>query len=201
MGRNAGLTPLVANRAKTERDLVNEPELIIGMDVLRRLRLYLALREGKMYVSPSTGPAVGNIIQPYSQEFQAAMLTRLDTILTTRPDDAAALNDRCFWRGIAKQNLDGALADCDKSLALEPGTPATLDSRAFVLYQQGKYQDAVKGYDAALEADSRQAPSLFMRGLSKGKLGDTPGKDADIAAAAKDDPNVQAEFKRIGIED
>jgi hypothetical protein len=39
-GRNADRTPLVADRAKTERDLINGPELTIGMDVLRRLRLY-----------------------------------------------------------------------------------------------------------------------------------------------------------------
>jgi hypothetical protein len=40
-----------------------------------------------------------------------------------------------------------------------------------------------------------------MRGLTKGRLGDQPGKDADVALANKDDPNVEAEFKRIGIED
>ncbi|HWY61633.1 MAG TPA: aspartyl protease family protein [Rhizomicrobium sp.] len=200
MGRNGDLTPLAADRTKTERDLVNAPELIIGMDVLRRLRIYFAFQEGKMYVSPSSAPQLG-AVQPYGPEFQAAMLKRLDTIIAASPDDASALNDRCFWRGIAKSDLDGALADCDKSLKLEPGVPATLDSRAFVLFQQEKYQDAVKGYDAALQADAHQAPSLFMRGLAKGKLGDTSGKDADIAAATKDDPSVPAEFKRIGIED
>jgi hypothetical protein len=32
-------------------------------------------------------------------------------------------------------------------------------------------------------------------------LGDPSGKEADVASARAADPNVQAEFKRIGIED
>jgi predicted aspartyl protease len=201
VGRNADRTPLVADRAKTERDLINGPELTIGMDVLRRLRLYIAFQEGKMYVSPSSAPPEGVGTRPYSKEFLAAMLERLDTLVAASPNDAGNLNDRCFWRGIAKTDLDGALADCDKSLALEPGTAAVLDSRAFVLFQQGKYPEALAGYNAALAADSKQAPSLMMRGLTKGKLGDSAGETADIAAAKADDPTIEAQFKRIGIEE
>jgi predicted aspartyl protease len=200
MGRNGELTPLAADRTKTERDLVNTPDLIIGMDVLRRLRLYFAFQEGKMYVSPASAPSL-SAVQPYGPEFLAAMLKRLDTLLAESPNDAAALNDRCFWRGIAKTDLDGALDDCDKSLRLEPGMATALDSRAFVLFQQGKYQEALNAYDAALAVDPHQAPSLLMRGYARAKLGDLAGKDADIAAARKDDPNILAEFERIGIED
>jgi predicted aspartyl protease len=201
MGRNAELTPLVADRAKTERDLINGPELTIGMDVLRRFRIYFAFQEGKMYVSPSSTPPGDVGIKPYSKEFLAGMLARLDTLVAASPNDAGNLNDRCFWRGIAKTDLDGALADCDKSLALEPGTAAVLDSRAFVLFQQGKYPEALAGYNAALAADSKQAPSLMMRGLTKGKLGDMAGENADVAAAKADDPTIEAQFKRIGIEE
>jgi tetratricopeptide (TPR) repeat protein len=199
MNRNIDPRPLVADRAKTERDLVNEPELILGMDILRRLRLYFAFREEKLYVSPSVTPAGG--VQPYTPDFLAAMLKRLDELIAAAPNDAADLNDRCFWRAIAKSELESALADCDKSLTLEPGKAQTLDSRAFVLYQQGKYDEALAAYDLALQSDPNQAPSLLMRGLTKGKLGDETGKQADIALAKKDDPNIEAEFKRIGIED
>jgi hypothetical protein len=198
MNRNIDPQPLVADRTKTERDLINQPDLILGMDVLRRLRLYFAFEEGKMYVSPSSRPS--GEPAPFTPEFVAAMLERLDTLLAESPNDAATLNDRCFWRAIAKSELEGALADCDRSLALEPGKSQTLDSRAFVFFQQGKYDEALQGYELALKADPRQAPSLWMRGLTKGKLGDEAGKDVDVALAKKDDPNVEAEFRRIGIE-
>ena len=199
MGRKADLTPLVRDRTRTERDLVNEPELILGMDVLRRLHLYIAFQEKKIYVSPpSLALPPGATVQPYSPEFLTAMLARLDKAVAANPNDANTLNDRCFWRAIAKTDLDMALADCDKSLTLAPRA-ATMDSRAFVLFQQGKYPDALAGYDAALAAEPNLAPSLWMRGLIKGKLGDAAGKTADMASATKIDPNIAAEFKRIGI--
>ena len=199
MGRNLDLTPLVGDRTKTERDRVNAPEVILGMDVLRRLRIYLAFKEGKMYVSPSSALPVGTTVQPYTGEFLTARLQQLDGAIAASPDDAVALNARCFWRAIAKTELDGALADCDKSLRLAPGVAATLDSRACVLFQQGKYQDALTAYNAALAADANLASSLWMRGLIEEKLGERAGKDADIAAARADDPNIEVEFKRLVI--
>jgi hypothetical protein len=37
-------------------DIPSAPQLIIGMDVLRRLRLYMAFGESKLYVSPASTP-------------------------------------------------------------------------------------------------------------------------------------------------
>ena len=38
-------------------DVANAPQLIIGMDVLRKLRMYMAFGEGKLYISPASAPA------------------------------------------------------------------------------------------------------------------------------------------------
>lgn len=199
MGRNAGLSPLVRDRTKTERDRINAPEMLLGMDILSRLHLYIAFGERKIYLSPATAPAAAEI-KPYPKEFLASVLGRLDNLLASSPDDATILNDRCFWRAIARTELAGALADCDKSLKLEPAAPETLDSRAFVLFQQGRYPEALVAYDAALAADPHLAPSLLMRGYTKARLGDENGKNADIASARARDPSIEAEFKRIGID-
>ena len=54
MGRNEERQQLVGSRAHTERDLIKMPELIIGMSILRKLHVYMAFKEGRLYVSPAS---------------------------------------------------------------------------------------------------------------------------------------------------
>ena len=54
MGRNEERQQLAGNRARTEKDLIKMPELIIGMNVLRKLHVYMAFKEGRLYVSPAS---------------------------------------------------------------------------------------------------------------------------------------------------
>jgi predicted aspartyl protease len=54
VGRNMDKAQLVGNRAKTEKDLIRVEDMIIGMDVLRKLHIYIAFGERKMYVSEAS---------------------------------------------------------------------------------------------------------------------------------------------------
>ena len=54
MGRNESRQQLVGNRARLEKDLIKMPELIIGMNVLRKLHVYMAFGERRLYVSPAS---------------------------------------------------------------------------------------------------------------------------------------------------
>jgi predicted aspartyl protease len=56
MGRNADKSQLVGDRTKSEKDLLNVPDMIIGMDVLRQLHIYIAFKERKMYISQASMP-------------------------------------------------------------------------------------------------------------------------------------------------
>jgi hypothetical protein len=47
--------PLVGDRAKSERDLFDVPDMVIGMNVLRKLHMYIAMNENKLYFSDATG--------------------------------------------------------------------------------------------------------------------------------------------------
>lgn len=60
---NMDRTELVGSRAKTERDLSTVPEMSLGMDVLRQLHLYMAFKEGKLYVS-KLSPAAASPAPP-----------------------------------------------------------------------------------------------------------------------------------------
>ena len=200
IGRDLSRASMTDSRAKSERDMLDLPDMIIGMDVLRKLHIYIATKENRLYISDATvqTPEVAaeaaalRTSEMRSLFHQHAILDiqNSDAALAAAPQDAAALNNRCFARAVIKVDLDKALDDCDQAIKLKPSNAPLLDSRAFVLYQQGKFQDALQAYNAALAVNDKLAPSLLMRGYTKGKLGDAAGKDADIAAAAKIQPNV-----------
>ena len=114
------------------------------------------------------------------------------------PGDPEALNTRCWVRGVLDTELPAALADCQQSLTVRPTSAETLDSLAFIYFRQGRFDDALTQYNAALTADPKQTPSLFMRGIVKLRLGDASGQD-DIAAATSADKNVAGQFAGWGV--
>ena len=179
------------------------PKMIIGMDVLRHMHISLAFRDKKMYVTAATGTVTAaRAPVPAALSPQQRLARQIDIMgaqIAANPADADLWNGRCFLRGQARTDLDTALADCDQALKLKPGTVAYLDSRAMILYLQGKYQESLDAYNAALKVDPRFAASLLMRGYAKGQLGDQVGKTADIAAAKAAQINIQARFQDLGI--
>ena len=214
---NPGLTlipDMMGREAQSSADLnrpvralagAGAPKMIIGMDVLRRMHLYFAFKEKKLYITPASNlqPVVSTAPRPAlsPQQRLANMLAVVSAQIAANPGNAELWNARCFLRGQARSELDAAISDCDQALKLQPGTVAFLDSRAMVLYLQGKYREALDAYDAILTRDPKFAASLLMRGYARGKLGDQPGKDADIAAARASQLNIQARFQDMGIID
>ncbi len=204
---------VTGSRTQREGDRINTPEILLGMNVLRQLHVYFAFKEDKMYVTPTAPPdeaqrarmetalnayTAQRAVTPagkaaYKRTVEARLKAR-DAYIATHPDSAADLNNRCWDRASIKMNLEGALADCEQSLKLRPGDASTLDSMGFALYQMGKYQEAVSAFDAVLKVDANHPTSLLVRGHAKGKLGDTAGMAADLAAAKAMDGTVEANF-------
>ena len=186
------------------------PDLIIGMDVLRKLHLYMALGENKIYLSRASETTDAAKALQASLQPQAALQARfrqiaikaigdMDRIIAQDPRNVPALNERCYMRAALKSDLDLAAADCDQAVRLRPKDAAILDSQAFLFYQQGKYRDALDVYNRVLALNPKSAPSLFMRGYTKGMLGDAAGRDADIQAATRAMPDVQRSFQQYNI--
>ena len=118
--------------------------------------------------------------------------------LADHPDDPVLLARRCLMRGLAKTDLDAALDDCNRAIALKP-MAGYRGQRALVFYLKGDYRAALTGYDEALAADPILGSSLLMRGMTKGKLGDAAGKDKDVAAAQALDANIITCYRDFGI--
>ena len=112
--------------------------------------------------------------------------------------DAVVLLSRCHVRAIV-DDLQAALADCNKSLRLAPAVPAALGSRGLVLLKLGRFDEAIADYDAGLKLYAKGANSLYGRGVAKRKKGDVAGGDADIAAAKAIKPDVADWHAKWGV--
>ena len=66
VGRNADRTALVSSRAQSEKTQMNASvaDMIIGMDVLRKLHVYIAFAEKKLYVSQVSNAPAAPVTQP-----------------------------------------------------------------------------------------------------------------------------------------
>jgi tetratricopeptide (TPR) repeat protein/predicted aspartyl protease len=128
-------------------------------------------------------------------------IDQFDHWIAVHPVDSSlgqALNGRCWARALWGQELQAALADCDRALRLAPNSPIVLDSRGLVHLRLGDLDKAIADYDAALALRPKNAWSLYGRGLAKLKKGVKDAK-ADIAAATAIDPTLSEEAKRHGI--
>jgi predicted aspartyl protease len=192
--RMGGSSTETGSRIPTGEPGVKLPELILGMDIMRHLHMYFAFKEKKLYVSAAaTAP-----VQPVAPG-QSQMLSTLDKTISLSPKNAGLLNSRCFQRSLQNTKLDGALADCEASLHARPSSAEILDSKGFVLYRLGRYQDALDVYNTALKLNPKSASSLYMRGQTKRKLGDIAAGDADIAAATAINAGVQKTYRDAGV--
>lgn len=73
------------------------------------------------------------------------------------------------------------------------------DRRALVYLRLGRFKDAIRDYDAALDRNPVIATSLYGRGLAKLRLGEQAQGEADLAAAQKLDSGIARLFAGVGL--
>ena len=130
-------------------------------------------------------------------------IAQLDLWLDTHPGDARraeALNERCWARALAGQDLVKARADGAAAVKLNPANPSYRDSRALAELRLGDLDAALADYNAVLAANPRQAWSLYGRAVIERRKGQTDQADKDLAAAAAIEPHLPERAKRYGIE-
>jgi len=121
-------------------------------------------------------------------------------LLRTAADgDGSQLNALCWSLATTNFDLETALRDCDAALKLEPRQPAYLDSRGMVLLRLGRYEDAIKTYDKALEKSPDLAVARYGRGLAKIKNGNPIAGEIDLKAAELLLPEIGVEYQRWGL--
>lgn len=122
-----------------------------------------------------------------------------DTALTvTKTRHGMILSNRCEVKAMAR-DIDGALADCDTALKLDPANATYRGTRAFANLSGQRFVDAIADYNAAFASDPTDPFTLFGRGIARLQLGQTADGRDDMAAALKLRPTVREDMAELGI--
>lgn len=128
-----------------------------------------------------------------------AALADADWLVAKEPKDAEHWNTRCWTRAIANTELDKALADCDRAVALKADSPASWDSRGFVKLRQGRLAEAIADFDKAIALNPRLAAPYYARAIARLRKGDRPAGERDLRTARRLAPTIDATYRRYGV--
>ncbi len=128
----------------------------------------------------------------------AAELDALTQALVREPMNPDLLNNRCWVRAVAGRELEAALIDCDRSLAIQRDA-ATFDSRALVHLKRGDFNAAIRDYESALALDPGDGHYLYGRGLARRALGMNAEAQADFAAGERARPGIAEMYRSYGV--
>jgi tetratricopeptide (TPR) repeat protein/predicted aspartyl protease len=112
---------------------------------------------------------------------------------------AQALNGACWLRSLSGVELDKALQDCDRAVALDSNAAEILDSRGMAHLRLGQFDKAILDYDRVLKVEPNLPWSLYGRGLAELRSGLKAQGDADIQAATTLAPQLPAKAKQYGL--
>ena len=132
----------------------------------------------------------------------AAALPMLDDWIRLHSNDAmlgAALNERCWARGLSNQMLDDAKTDCRKAIRRDGEKPTYLDSLGMVQLRLGQYAESLKAYEQAVAQNPHSAWTRYGLGLAKIRSGQTDAGHADLLAARALDPEIEARATSFGL--
>jgi tetratricopeptide (TPR) repeat protein len=154
--------------------------------------------EKVLALDPQSGLAYMNRATALEKKGDYAASQRdYDKAVELVPSNWIAWDGRCWLRAIVGNDLDGALADCERALQMQPNAANTLNTRGFVLFRQGLFDEAVASYDASIRLDPNVASSYYVRGLARQALGEDAR--ADLIKAIEIEPGVSQRYARYGV--
>ena len=136
--------------AKQRRQVPGRSEQLYGIeaDILStagaRLAAMAVLNAGIEDYPDSTSLRYARSMLGQQQDDLALMEADLRAILARDPNNATALNALGYTLADQTDRFDEAYKLISRALELDPGEPAILDSMGWVLYRQGKYDQAIE---------------------------------------------------------
>lgn len=103
------------------------------------------------------------------------------------------------WAYSLEGKMADARADYDRAVTLNPGSYVIYNERGLFNLRLGQLDAALSDYNMALKIAPATAYSLYGRGLTWLRKGDTARGDAGLAAARHLDATVDQTFAAIGF--
>lgn len=138
----------------------------------------------------------------------AGAVHQYDLWVEYHPDDVRlpyALSGRCGSEAAANVDVDRAVDDCSTALRLMPNTApvrmsaVTMSNRGLAYFREGRLDDALADFDAALKLLPQFPLARYQRGLVELKKGLTTEGRADLAAAQTHGPGVAKRLAGMGL--
>ncbi len=124
---------------------------------------------------------------------QEQAMAEFDLWLELHRDDSRAPDAHaaaCRARALLGQELDKAMADCNRAVQDRNGVPLPLEDRGLLHVRMRNFDKAIADLDKVIVVQPRNAWALYARGLAKLGKGRKAEGEADIAAAKAANPRA-----------
>jgi len=112
--------------------------------------------------------------------------------------NGAALNEVCWGRATQNVGIEAARQACEAAIR-NKRHPYFVDSLGLVELRSGNAAAALRLYDEAVALMWNSASTLFARGLTRQRLGDSDGALRDFARARITEPEIERDFAGYGL--
>jgi tetratricopeptide (TPR) repeat protein len=133
-----------------------------------------------------------NALKDYAKSDRAYL-----AVLQTDPANAIVLNNYSYYLALRKENLEKAEKMSAQLVKDYPTNAAFLDTHAWVLFMRGKYREARKWMEKAIELDDTRAIYFEHLGDILFRLGETQEAVAQWERARAIDPANEALKKKL----
>ena len=150
-----------------------------------------ALSINYQLVQQGDGADVTNIGEE-GEQFEEITFLEAEDLLEGAPEAAAHISS-----GIEKQKIgdhDGAIADFDRAIEIDPQNVGAFVNRAVCKQAQDDHLGAIADWDRALELKPDDGGWYVNRGIVKETIGDYDGALADYNRAVEAEPDYEVAF-------